>query len=78
MGWSYFGATVLSPDFSEAKASLLCDDLISQYGEDTFRRVDANEDWGPGSEYCMYAFGNVSYNTASIDRNTLYISSNYE
>ncbi|MEJ6535624.1 TonB-dependent receptor, partial [Pseudoalteromonas lipolytica] len=47
-------------------------------GENTFRRVDANEDWGPGSEYCMYAFANVSYNTASIDRNTLYISSNYE
>ena len=78
VGWSYFGATVLSPDFSQAKASLLCDDLIAEYGENTFRRVDANEDWGPGSEYCMYAFANVSYNTASIDRNTLYISSNYE
>ena len=78
VGWSYFGATVLSPDFSTASASLLCDDLISEYGEDTFRRVDANEDWGPGSEYCMYAFANVSYNTASIDRNTLYVSANYE
>ncbi|MCF2922743.1 TonB-dependent receptor plug domain-containing protein, partial [Pseudoalteromonas sp. APAL1] len=78
VGWSYYGATVLSPDFSQAKASLLCDDLIAEYGENTFRRVDANEDWGPGSEYCMYAFANVSYNTASIDRNTLYISSNYE
>jgi iron complex outermembrane receptor protein len=78
VGWSYFGATELSPDFSTASASLLCDDLISEYGEDTFRRVDANEDWGPGSEYCMYAFANVSYNTASIDRNTLYVSANYE
>ena len=78
VGWSYFGATVLSPDFATASASLLCDDLISEYGEDTFRRVDANEDWGPGSEYCMYAFANVSYNTASIDRNTLYVSANYE
>jgi iron complex outermembrane receptor protein len=78
VGWSYFGATVLSPDFATASASLKCDDLIAEYGEDTFRRVDANEDWGPGSEYCMYAFGNVSYNTASIDRNTLYLSSNYE
>ena len=78
VGWSYYGATVLSPDFATASASLLCDDLISEYGEDTFRRVDANEDWGPGSEYCMYAFANVSYNTASIDRNTLYVSANYE
>lgn len=78
VGWSYFGATVLSPDFATASASLLCDDLISEYGEDTFRRVDANEDWGPGSDYCMYAFANVSYNTASIDRNTLYVSANYE
>ncbi|MBQ4831665.1 TonB-dependent receptor [Pseudoalteromonas sp. MMG010] len=78
IGWSYYGATVLSPDFSTASASLLCDDLIAEYGEDTFRRVDANEDWGPGSEYCMYAYANVAYNTASIDRNTLYVSANYE
>ena len=78
VGWSYFGATVLSPDFSEAQPSLLCDSLISEYGEDTFRRVDADEDWGEGSEYCMYAFANVSYNTASIDRNTLYVSADYE
>ena len=78
IGWSYFGATVLSPDFSEAQASLLCDDLIAEYGEDTFRRVNADVDWGPGSEYCMYAFANVSYNTASIDRNTLYVNANYE
>ncbi|GEA11768.1 TonB-dependent receptor [Alteromonas sp. KUL49] len=78
VGWSYFGATVLSPDFATAQASLLCDDLISEYGENTFRRVDANEDWGPGSEYCMFAYANVSYNTASIDRNTLYVSADYE
>lgn len=78
VGWSYYGATVLSPDFSTASASLLCDDLIAEYGEDTFRRVDANESWGPGSEYCMYAFANVSYNTASFDRNTLYVNSKYE
>ncbi|KTF17887.1 TonB-dependent receptor domain-containing protein [Pseudoalteromonas sp. H105] len=78
VGWSIYGATIAAPDFSIAKASEKCDDLIAEYGEDTFRRVDANEDWGPGSEYCMYAFGNVSYNTASIDRNTLYVSSNYE
>lgn len=78
VGWSYYGATVLSPDFATASASLLCDDLISEYGSDVFQRVDANEDWGPGSEYCMYAFANVSYNTASIDRNTLYVNANYE
>jgi len=78
VGWSYYGATVLSPDFSTASASLLCDDLIAEYGEDTFRRVDANESWGPGSEYCMYAYANVAYNTASFDRNTLYVNSKYE
>jgi iron complex outermembrane receptor protein len=78
IGWSYYGATVLSPDFSTAAASPLCDDLIAEYGEDTFRRVDANESWGEGSEYCMYAYANVAYNTASIDRNTLYVSTNYE
>ncbi|MEQ3514977.1 TonB-dependent receptor [Pseudoalteromonas sp. BZB3] len=78
VGWSIYGATVAAPDFSIAKASPLCDQLIAEYGEDTFRRVDANEDWAPGSDYCMYAYANVSYNTASIDRNTIYVSSNYE
>jgi outer membrane cobalamin receptor len=78
VGWSIFGATVAAPDFSTTSASLACDDLIATYGEDTFRRVDANEDWGPGSDYCMYAYANVSYNTASVDRNTLYVNSTYE
>ena len=77
-GWSIYGATVAAPDFSTTKASLLCDDLISEYGSDTFRKVKADVDWGPGSEYCMYAYGNVSYNKASIDRNTVYVDANYE
>ncbi|WP_414830210.1 TonB-dependent receptor domain-containing protein [Alteromonas sp. H39] len=77
-GWSIYGATVAAPDFSEAQASPLCNDLISEYGNDVFAVVDANEDWSPGSTYCMYAFANVSYNTASIDRNTLYVNANYE
>ncbi|MFV7769748.1 TonB-dependent receptor [Shewanella marisflavi] len=77
-GWSYYGATVLAPDFSEAQASLLCDDLIAQYGENVFKRVAADADWSEGSEYCMYAYGNVSYNKASVDRNTVYVDANYE
>ncbi|GIU24218.1 TonB-dependent receptor [Shewanella schlegeliana] len=77
-GWSIYGATVAAPDFSTASASPLCDDLIAEYGSDTFRKVKADVDWSPGSEYCMYAYGNVSYNKASIDRNTVYVDANYE
>ncbi|KIO37411.1 TonB-dependent receptor [Shewanella sp. cp20] len=77
-GWSYFGATVLAPDFSEAQASLLCDDLAATYGDNVFKRVAADADWSEGSEYCMYAYGNVSYNKASVDRNTVYVDANYE
>jgi iron complex outermembrane receptor protein len=77
-GWSIYGATVASPDFSETKASPLCGDLAAQYGDNVFKEVAADEDWGPGSTYCMYAYGNVSYNKASLDRNTVYVDSNYE
>lgn len=77
-GWSYFGATVLTPDFATATASPLCGDLINEYGASSFQEVRADTDWGPGSTYCMYAYANVSYNTASVDRNTLYVNSNYE
>ena len=77
-GWSLFGASIIAPDFSITTASPLCGDLIDQYGADTFAEVRADVDWGPGSTYCMYAFANVSYNTASLDRNTLYLNTNYE
>ena len=77
-GWSIFGATVAAPDFSETQVSPLCDGLIEEYGTDTFQRVAADDDWGPGSEYCMYAYANVSYNKASVDRNTLFVDANYE
>ncbi|MCL1118182.1 TonB-dependent receptor [Shewanella aestuarii] len=77
-GWSIYGATVAAPDFSSAAASPLCDDLINEYGNDVFAKVKADTDWSPGSEYCMYAFANVSYNKASVDRNTVYVDANYE
>ncbi len=77
-GWSIYGATVASPDSSEMQASPLCDNLVSAYGEDTFRKVAADKDWSPGSTYCMYAYANVSYNTASIDRNTVYVNTKYD
>jgi iron complex outermembrane receptor protein len=77
-GWSIYGATVAAPDFSTATASPLCDSLISEYGNDVFLKADASEDWGtPGATYCMYAYANVSYNRASVDRNTLYVNSDY-
>lgn len=79
IGWSIYGATVAAPDFSTAQASPICDDLAAQYGEDTFREFAADNDWGSeGSTYCMYAHANVSYNKASIDRNTLYVDANYD
>ncbi|MFT6131358.1 MAG: iron complex outermembrane receptor protein [Shewanella sp.] len=77
-GWSYYGATVLSPDFSEASASLLCNDLEAEYGSNVFQTVAADTNWGAGSEYCMYAYANASYNKASVDRNTVYVDANYE
>ncbi|RTR34315.1 TonB-dependent receptor [Shewanella atlantica] len=77
-GWSYFGATIASPDWATTQASPLCGDLEAQYGSDVFQTVAADNDWSPGSEYCMYAYGNVSYNKASIDRNTVYVDANYE
>lgn len=77
-GWSIYGATVASPDFSETQASPLCDDLAAEYGDNVFKTVAADEDWSPGSTYCMYAYANVSYNKASVDRNTVYVDANYE
>ncbi|GIU36249.1 TonB-dependent receptor [Shewanella colwelliana] len=77
-GWSIYGATVAAPDFSTAQASPLCDDLAAEYGDNVFKTVAADSDWGPGSTYCMYAYGNVSYNKASVDRNTVYVDANYE
>ncbi|WP_153915496.1 TonB-dependent receptor [Shewanella sp. TC10] len=78
-GWSIYGATIASPDFSTTAASPLCDDLVAEYGDNTFRKVKADTHWGtPGAEYCMFAYGNVSYNKASIDRNTVYVDANYE
>ncbi len=77
-GWSFYGANVAALDFSVIRPSPLCDDLIAEYGEDTFRRMSMEEAWGPGSEVCAYAYANVSYNRASINRNTVFVDANYE
>ena len=77
-GWSYYGATVISNDWEQAQASPECENLQAEYGEDAFQRVAADDDWGPGSEYCMYAYANASYNKASVDRNSLLVDANYE
>lgn len=77
-GWSIYGATVAAPDFSMASASPLCGDLIAEYGENVFREFAADDDWSAGSTYCMYAYGNVAYNKASIDRNTVFLDANYQ
>jgi iron complex outermembrane receptor protein len=78
-GWSIYGATVATPDWVDAQASPECDNLIAEYGADSFQKVAADNDWGnPGAEYCMFAYANVSYNKASIDRNTLFVDGTYE
>jgi iron complex outermembrane receptor protein len=78
-GWSIYGANVAAPDFSTILPSTSCDALVAEYGEDTFRRTKADSDWGtPGAEYCMYAYANVSYNKASVERNTVYVDADYD
>ena len=76
-GMSIYGATIASPDGEITQAAANCDELTATVpgfvGE-----VAADDDWGPGSTYCMYAFSNVSYNKASIDRNTVFVDANYE
>jgi iron complex outermembrane receptor protein len=74
-GWSTYGATVYDSDFANPRASALCGDLSNTHGEDVFREFPSAN--GVDS-YCMFAYANVSYNTASIDRNTVFVDANYE
>ncbi|WP_163934737.1 TonB-dependent receptor [Paraferrimonas sp. SM1919] len=76
-GWSYYGANLNAPDGSHIKPATNCDSLIEQYGNDTFALVDASI-FGPGSEACAFAYANVSYNKASIDRNTVFVDADYQ
>lgn len=78
IGWSIYGATATNATGSMTMASPVCDDLVNEFGSDTFQEVAADEDWSPGSTYCMYAYANAAFNTASINRNTLYVNTNYE
>lgn len=78
IGWSLYGATVQNADRTERQASLLCDDLEAEYGSDVFQTIKADNVFGAGSTYCGYAYANVSYNKASVDRNTVYVDANYE
>jgi iron complex outermembrane receptor protein len=74
-GWSTYGATVYDTDRANPRASKKCGELSATNGEDVFRKFDAAN--GVDS-YCMFAYANVSYNTASIDRNTVFVDANYE
>ncbi|MCP3127605.1 TonB-dependent receptor [Shewanella sp. KJ2020] len=78
IGWSQYGATVRSPDKTMKLASPLCDDLEAKYGSDKFQTIKADNVSGPGHTYCAFAPANVSYNKASVDRNTVYVDANYE
>jgi iron complex outermembrane receptor protein len=78
IGWSQYGATIRSPDKTTKMASLLCDDLEAEYGSDVFQTIKADNVSGAGHTYCGYAYANVSYNKASVDRNTVYVDANYE
>ncbi|MCZ4339601.1 TonB-dependent receptor [Shewanella colwelliana] len=77
-GWSYYGASVKHPDTGIYQPSPLCDNLAAEYGDNVFKKVRGDDVFGAGSELCMYAYGNVSYNKASVDRNTVYVDANYE
>jgi len=77
-GWSYYGANVKHPDTGLYQPSPLCDDLIAEYGNDTFSHVSGDDVFGEGSDMCAYAYGNVSYNKASIQRNTVYVDADYD
>ena len=76
-GWSYYGASVKGPD-GIYQPSPLCGDLAAEYGDNVFKQVRGDDAFGAGSDLCMYAYGNVSYNKASTDRNTVYVDANYE
>ncbi len=76
-GISLFGATIVAPDFSKTYASPLCDDLAANVPG--FRGVvAADDDWGPGSEYCMYEYANVSANKAALKRDSVFVNADYE
>jgi len=75
-GYSYYGANVAAPDFSVIKAATSCDDLIAE--GHPFQRMAMNAAWDPGSDVCAYPYANVSYNKASINRNTVFVDANYE
>jgi iron complex outermembrane receptor protein len=77
-GWSYYGASVKHPETGIYAPSPLCGELADEYGDNVFKKVRGDDVFGAGSELCMYAYGNVSYNKASMDRNTVYVDSNYE
>jgi len=77
-GWSYYGANVKHPDTGLYQPSPLCDDLIAQYGNDVFSHMSGDDIFGEGSDMCAYAYGNVSYNKASVQRNTVYVDADYD
>ena len=77
-GWSYYGANVKHPVTGIYQPSPLCDDLIAEYGNDVFARARGDEAFSPGSDLCMYAYGGVSYNKASTQRNTVYVDADYD
>ena len=76
-GWSYYGASVKGPG-GVYQPSPLCGALAAEYGDNVFKQVRGDDAFGAGSDLCMYAYGNVSYNKASVDRNTVYVDANYE
>ncbi|WP_028110309.1 TonB-dependent receptor [Ferrimonas futtsuensis] len=75
-GYSYYGATIKNPETGLLEASPDCDNLAANV--DGFYGEMGGAAWGPGNAVCAYAYGNISTNKASLDRNTLYVDASYE
>jgi len=76
-GNSLFGATIVAPDFAYTLAADNCADLTANV-DGFLGEVAADDDWGPGSTYCMFSYANVSANKASQSRNSLLVNADYQ
>lgn len=76
-GNSLFGATIVAPDFAYTLGATDCADRAANI-DGFLGEVAADDDWGPGSTYCMFSYAGVSANKASQKRNSLFVNADYE
>lgn len=77
IGTSWYGATVVAPDFAYMQASPLCDQYQAEV-PGFLGTVAADDDWSAGSTYCMYQYANVSANKASVNRTSAFVNATYD